>query len=732
MKNSRILGAIALLSCVAANAGTYRTNTVEGLVYILTNCEATAVIELEAGDYQMPSEPTYATAEGAQEYGRSSIHLVGQTIRGLGASPADVRLVGSRPHRVVHGESGSTLENLTITGGWTDLSERTQYGYSVRAAGYYGSGVITNCIISGNSARNLGGGVLGGAVLYDCIVENNVSRDNGGGGGCDITAYSTVFRNNTAETDGGGVYEATLYDCVVTNNSALKIGGGGCRVRYATNTLFAGNSALSGGGVANAEGQLLDGYMLDGCVISNNTTTGSSIDGDVLQDGAGGGLFCQVARNCVIASNRGAIGGGTYRCLLTNCTIACNTAWAYVRVKADPDDADDCFQSGGGDYNSSLFGCTVTGNLASGDGGGVCCSDASVVVSNCVISANVCSNVAALVHGAGICVENGTVVNCTIYGNAALREDASQQHASGGGIASRIGLGRGDVRNCVLHDNYAARYGGGAYNVLLKNCVVSNNVSRGILVSGDNAYSCHLFGGKVVGTPVAFGSATGVEFCGFGPDVGLNGNPYRSDVLAVDGVYLYPNCTNCLFRDNRMSSGRVFCGEVQSLSSASLVNCTVVSNTCSYMFSNFPLAEYPMTVENCIFYGNYHSNGAQRDLFTYNCKTWALRFSHCAYGVSTLSGGAADWFDDGNYQFGVGGIPSTPGFVFSRDPGNPYALRTSSGLRGLAKVADWMDGAYDIRGDADRGKYRRLRYGKADLGCYQCWYDSLGLRLLFR
>ena len=51
---------------------------------------------------------------------------------------------------------------------------------------------------------------------------------------------------------------------------------------------------------------------------------------------------------------------------------------------------------------------------------------------------------------------------------------------------------------------------------------------------------------------------------------------------------------------------------------------------------------------------------------------------------------------------------------------------------GLAKVADWMADAYDIRGEADDGKYRRLRDGKADLGCYQCWDDFIGTCIFVR
>lgn len=772
-------GVIALVGCFAANAAeTYRTNTVEGLIYLLANHNSTGdVIELEPGDYQMPDEPTYTAPAGSSSYGKSSIHVEKQTIRGMGTTPAAVRLIGSGKHRVVCGDGTSTLENLTITGGYTDDSEKSTYGYCVRCAGYYGNGILTNCIISGNSAYHLGGGVHGGAKLYNCIVENNSARNSGGGGGHDLTAYHTIFRNNTASTDGGGVYTAnlyhcvvsnntasgncgggghnvkyatntlfvgnsayndgggvnlaTLYDCVVSNNTARRRGGGGYDVKYAKGTLFASNSAQRGGGVANSEDGLLSGNVLDGCVISNNVTTGRSTGASSLYYGAGGGLYCQVAKDCVITSNRGTVGGGTYRCLLTNCTISCNSAWTNVSMKVQSEDTANCYPSGGGDYNSSLFGCTIEGNRALGNGGGVCCDDASVVVSNCIIAANICSNANAIVYGGGICVENGTVLKCTVRGNAVVKV-TNAKGANGGGIASSLGLGRGDVRNCILHDNYAESIGGGAHNMRLVDCVVSNNVAGS---AGANASMCHLFGGEVVGTPVAYGSATGVEFHDFGADVTLNGNPYRSATVTIDKVYqYYPNCTNCLFRDNQLSAGSIFSGYAQSASSASLVNCTIVSNRCNYMFSTFPMDEYPMRAENCIFYGNC-KNGSTgtKDLFTYNCKTSSLRFAHCAYGVSALGNGPTpDYFDAGNYHLGENGIPATPGFAGAKDSAHPYALRTSSGLLGLAKVADWMADAYDIRGEADDGKYRRLRDGKADLGCYQCWDDFIGTRIFVR
>ena len=43
-----------------------------------------------------------------------------------------------------------------------------------------------------------------------------------------------------------------------------------------------------------------------------------------------------------------------------------------------------------------------------------------------------------------------------------------------------------------------------------------------------------------------------------------------------------------------------------------------------------------------------------------------------------------------------------------------------------------MIGAYDLRGDADGGKYLRLQDGDVDIGCYQCWLDPIGTSIVIR
>lgn len=107
--------------------------------------------------------------------------------------------------------------------------------------------------------------------------------------------------------------------------------------------------------------------------------------------------------------------------------------------------------------------------------------------------------------------------------------------------------------------------------------------------------------------------------------------------------------------------------------------------------------------------------------------TDGLRFSHCAYGASNVAS-LGDYVDENLYQFGVNGFGLSPKFVLDVDVDDPYALKTSSPLRGRGKVFDWMATSNDIRGDG----FARLRDGNVDIGCYQCWLTSPGFCISFR
>jgi PKD repeat protein len=139
---------------------------------------------------------------------------------------------------------------------------------------------------------------------------------------------------------------------------------------------------------------------------------------------------------------------------------------------------------------ASLVGFTITNGatLTSGatSGGGVWCSSADSVVSNCVLIGN-----AAYSAGGG--AYRGTLQNCSLIGNLVLAPGtypgAGGGGPSGGGawgstlsnctVVGNLGFLGGGIyggtgANCTVVSNTAAQ-GGGAYNSSLANCTVAGN-----------------------------------------------------------------------------------------------------------------------------------------------------------------------------------------------------------------------------------------------------------------
>jgi hypothetical protein len=227
--------------------------------------------------------------------------------------------------------NGVVLTGFTLTNGATGS---TGFDYE----GGFGGGVwcepanvmVSNCILSGNSAAFSGGAAFQG-TFNNCILSGNSAP--GGAGAYYSTLNNCTVSGNSGSSRGGGAVYCTLNNCALTGNSAEDGGAAdGCTLNNCTLT---GNWASGGGGASES--------TLNMCTLSGNSGT----------DG-GGAAYCTL-NGCALSGNSAAwVGGGALFSTLNNCTLTGNTA----------------FHNGGGAYDSDLVNCTLLGNSSTNSGGG--------------------------------------------------------------------------------------------------------------------------------------------------------------------------------------------------------------------------------------------------------------------------------------------------------------------------------------------------------------------------
>jgi parallel beta-helix repeat protein len=397
--------------------------------------------------------------------------------------------------RCVYLTSGASLHGFTLTNGATRMlgdSNKEQTGGGVWCLS--ASAVLSNCVLSGNSAYNNSGGAFQGTLINCLLVRNSASASGSYGGGahganlngcaletnsaaygggadyctlnyCTLTGNSarsfgggadeSTLNNCTLTTNrapvGGGSYYGTLYNCTLTGNSAAN-NGGGAYFGTLYNCTLTGNSAQSYGGGAYQAG-------LANCTLSGNRATG-----------AGGGVAVGTLYNCALTSNSAGSGGGAVGSTLTNCTLTSNLATnsgggAAGGTLTNCTLSGNSAGSGGGAVGSTLNNCTLTSNLARNSGGGA----AGGTLTNCTLSGNSAGS------GGGAVI--GALYNCTLSGNSA---------GVGGGVAGST------LINCTLTSNSATNAGGGMAEGTLYNCIVYYNAAatQPNYTSGSLNYCC--------------------------------------------------------------------------------------------------------------------------------------------------------------------------------------------------------------------------------------------------
>ena len=478
--------------------------------------------------------------------------------------------------------------------------------------------------------------------------------------------------------------KAIFSNVVVTCCTSTKTDGNGASKSgtwYACQ--FIGNSASGSGGA------LCKGGLAYGCTFEGNTAKN------------GGAADSSVLSNCLVKANTAtANGGGTYDCTLSDCLVACNVA----------------MNCGGGCFGSATDASVIdVGSVISNN---TCGAGGAGAYRSTIRDSRVCMNFmdGSTVDGkysSGGGVYACTVTRSTIDGNAVIRGKATTNTQGGGAYYSAL-------TNCVICNNYVDNLGGGIAAGTAYGCIISNNASK--TTSGSNGVrnmtslvNCDIYEDTVdAQCPVV--NCRILNYTN-GNVIAEGANVYTNGLLAAPPqlVKSYGFFTNCLFAGNRVTTLIAHTSARHSVFS----NCTFADNWYKNATSGFIGPTNTLTLINCIVARNRNQSG-----------TADLNFNP-TFGYMVLTNCVIGSFDNNvQLEYPMSNIitNNNPRFVDdgSRDS---YALKRGSPAREKGLVQDWMTGALDIRNDE---RYERLRDGKVDIGCYECWLDPAGTQMIIR
>ena len=656
------------LSAVVTNVST-TAELVDVLSYLnSTSSSRDNTIVLAKGEYDVSGIAMVETY-GTVDFSGKSSHLALNCVTLLGETdnPRDTVVFGggqAKGLRVICGRN-SAIRNLTVSNGWINAAPGG--GYAAYTAKQQGPSSMTE-------------------MVSNCVVTCCYAWENWGGGSAisSVEAYDSEICGNTTGASNcfGAADKCNLHRCFVHSNHAEGKGGGLGRC-----------------------------YAYD-CVISNNTSVGS---------GAGVSIAAQAANyvflisGCTIVDNRSLnIGGGISAStnapgIVTNTVICGNT----------------CYGQGAGVYSAVCVSCVISNNLIhasssnSAKGGGVYASR--------VIDSDICFNSfetgggssSGDAYGSGACASE--LIDCRVFGNAISSGYKNMQGA---------GLYACSATNCEIYDNFINGSGlGAAMNGgCASGCVFSNNQTRA--TNRDSAHVRQPTGPIVnctfYGQSIACSTEVVVENCRF--------TGYRDDgwiipagrniaSMTEDQTFSIPgsdymtsafiHMRNCLIDNNTIK----YISKASTTKKTTFENCTFVDNRVNQVFYNSSgetFSAYAASVVNCIFSRNYNKNGTTRcDLSFKNGTNVSLE--NCLVGTSRS--------DDVLY-FETGTVTADNACFNGKSATDPYEIKYSSPARGAGKPLDWMTAdSTDIRANP---AYPRLRDGKPDIGCYQCWFDPVG------
>ena len=459
-------------------------------------------------------------------------------------------------------------------------------------------------------------------------------------------------------------------------------------------------NAYGTGSNTGSSGSAIRTYGATGMTVSNcvfrHCRNESVSGGAVSLRGSGSTVIDCVFTNCeALAGNAGALffnGRASHllRCRFEDCRAAAYGGAVSFTAKAD-------YQAPWPVVEDCQFVSNRAVSAFAYAGGGV--------FRRCTFVGNVANYGGALGVRYGDVEDKATTVycldcqDCSFVGNRALQKG---QYNRAGGAAYLYGGDNAIMSNsftrCVFTDNMATNGEGGA-----------------IWGGAWKVADCAFTGNRgTSGGAVYFGSYTPEKVCSFERSafVGNLATNANSDTYggAIHGSAMKSGLIrNCLFDGNtaRKSGGALL------LKNAHVESCTLVRNRSTQNGGAILNDSNSDTVfvTNCVFMGNFSSNGDYRDLGNGN--------------LGRSSGFCC--FTDGFY-FNQSYNIKTNDPMFVDYAAGDLRLDGKSACVNAGTNLSWMVGATDLRG---RRKYGRIAEKRVDIGCYEYW-QPLGLLLMVR
>ena len=264
------------------------------------------------------------------------------------------------------------------------------------------------------------------------IVRGEHGRDN-----CliDCQQQGSGFHFHSAETsdavvEGVSIRDATSSGIQCSNASCPTIRN--CAIRNCT------ASHLGGGILCSASDPLIQGCLIDGCQVKAEPPYGGGICAWVSSSPSI--VDCTITNNSALAHSYG--GGISFRvgsrAVVKNCTLSGNLAMNGGALSLE------------GENRVQVIGCLIESNTASYGAGVYCYYNASPILLDCTLRANIASSIYS--QGMGIYAENSRV---TVRGSR-ISNHVGQYW---GGAVYQTG-GALDFSNCLIDGN-SAKSGGG-------------------------------------------------------------------------------------------------------------------------------------------------------------------------------------------------------------------------------------------------------------------------------